>query len=189
MRVPMVMVSAYIAPGTIVNTVAQAHLVRVRPCPGKWGLPTLTARDQAAPDFGEVFTPDDSRGRPRPGPCCPTIPCPRPWFAPDSPQSTPERAAALDRGHGGAPALPRARRLGLDATRLETVGDAAGPDAQGTPAARRPRADAAALLAPAPASAPPPPAQRLGPEQARGHRSVDGREAAAFPGTPAPPPR
>ena len=120
LRVPMVMVSAYIAPETIVNTVHE-HTSFAKTLEEKWGLPTLTKRDAAAPDFAEVFT----SSTPRPASTWPILsdhPIPRAWFArnfQNAPLNDLQRSIV-----GMAAALPRSRRLGLQATRLKTVGDA-----------------------------------------------------------------
>ena len=119
-RVPMVMVSAYIAPETIVNKVHE-HTSFAKTMEGKWGLPTLTKRDAAAPDFSEVFT----SSTPRPASTWPILsdhPIPRAWFArnfQNAPLNDLQRSIV-----GMAAALPRSRRLGLQANRLKTVGDA-----------------------------------------------------------------
>jgi phospholipase C len=57
-RVPMVMVSAHIAPNTVINT-CHDHTSFLRTMFEKWSryiTGPLTARDAAAPDFREVFT-------------------------------------------------------------------------------------------------------------------------------------
>jgi hypothetical protein len=73
-RVPMVMISAHINAGTIVNTVYE-HTSFIRTMMAKWnltwnGLPYLTQRDRNAPTFGEVFT----RSAPRDPATWPVIP-------------------------------------------------------------------------------------------------------------------
>jgi phospholipase C len=53
-RVPMVMVSAYIAKNTIVNT-SMHHCSFLRTMAEKWGLASLGPRQDTAPSFTEVF--------------------------------------------------------------------------------------------------------------------------------------
>jgi phospholipase C len=59
-RVPMVMVSAYIAPNTIINNQYE-HCSFIRTMSQKWNLPGLTERDRHAPAFTEVFTSTTAR--------------------------------------------------------------------------------------------------------------------------------
>jgi len=59
-RVPTVLVSAWIEPGLILNTPLQ-HTSLLKTLAEKWGLGHLTARDRAAHDLREAFT----RGIPR----------------------------------------------------------------------------------------------------------------------------
>ena len=54
-RVPMVMVSAYIEPNTIVNA-EQRHTSFIKTMCSKWGLNHLTERDNTAPVFTDVFS-------------------------------------------------------------------------------------------------------------------------------------
>jgi phospholipase C len=54
-RVPMVMVSAYIAPNTIVNS-PMHHCSFLQTLQQKWGLTSLGPRQDTAPPFTEVFT-------------------------------------------------------------------------------------------------------------------------------------
>ena len=54
-RVPMVMVSAYIAPNTIIND-NHDHTSFIKTCCDKWGLKGLTDRDKHATAFSSVFT-------------------------------------------------------------------------------------------------------------------------------------
>jgi phospholipase C len=53
-RVPTVLVSAFIEPGTVINTPLQ-HTSILKTLSEKWHLGHLTERDKAAPDLREVF--------------------------------------------------------------------------------------------------------------------------------------
>ncbi|MDE2160755.1 MAG: phosphoesterase [Burkholderiales bacterium] len=59
-RVPAVLVSPLIAPGTVfrvpAGTMPLDHTSILKTVELRWGLPALTARDAAAPDFGAVLT-------------------------------------------------------------------------------------------------------------------------------------
>lgn len=59
-RVPAVLVSPLIAPGTVFRvpdgTTPLDHTSILKTVEKRWGLPALTARDAAAPDFGGVLT-------------------------------------------------------------------------------------------------------------------------------------
>jgi phospholipase C len=59
-RVPTVLVSPLIAPGTVFRVPAGGapldHTSVLKTVQQRWRLPSLTARDQAAPGFGDVFT-------------------------------------------------------------------------------------------------------------------------------------
>jgi phospholipase C len=59
-RVPAVLVSPLIAPGTIFSAPAGGtpidHTSVLKTIELRWGLPALTARDAAAPDLGDVLT-------------------------------------------------------------------------------------------------------------------------------------
>jgi phospholipase C len=58
-RVPAVLVSPLIAPGTVFRpsgTVPLDHTSILKTVETRWGLPTLTARDAAAPDVGDALT-------------------------------------------------------------------------------------------------------------------------------------
>jgi phospholipase C len=59
-RVPAVLVSPLIAPGTIFNVPPDGtpidHTSVLKTIETRWGLPSLTARDAAAPDLGDVLT-------------------------------------------------------------------------------------------------------------------------------------
>jgi phospholipase C len=58
-RVPTVLVSPLIAPGTVFRTTGTApldHTSILKTVETRWGLPPLTARDAAAPDVGDVLT-------------------------------------------------------------------------------------------------------------------------------------
>ena len=59
-RVPTVLVSPLIAPGTVYRVPAAGtpldHTSILRTVEQRWNLPTLTARDAAAPAFGDVLT-------------------------------------------------------------------------------------------------------------------------------------
>jgi phospholipase C len=58
-RVPTVLVSPLIAPGTVfraTGTVPLDHTSILKTVETRWGLPPLTARDAAAPDVGDVLT-------------------------------------------------------------------------------------------------------------------------------------
>jgi phospholipase C len=59
-RVPTVLVSPLIAPGTVYRAPAGGtpldHTSVLRTVQQRWNLPTLTARDAAAPGFGDVLT-------------------------------------------------------------------------------------------------------------------------------------
>ena len=59
-RVPMIMVSAHIAPNTIVNDQKQ-HTSFLKTMSKKWDLGTFTQRDANAPEFSEVFTSEEVR--------------------------------------------------------------------------------------------------------------------------------
>ena len=121
LRVPMVMVSAYIAPGTIVNA-PQEHTSFLKTMASKWGLPTLTERDAAAPEFSEVFTAELAQ----PVSSWPVLAdhvVPQAWFTQDfsdAPLNDLQRSIV-----GMVAALPQAQALGLEATAVQTVGDAA----------------------------------------------------------------
>jgi phospholipase C len=59
-RVPTVLVSPLIAPGTVYRVPAGStpldHTSVLKTVEQRWGLPALTARDAAAPGFGDVLT-------------------------------------------------------------------------------------------------------------------------------------
>jgi phospholipase C len=58
-RVPTVLVSPLIAPGTVFRSTGTApldHTSILKTVETRWGLPPLTARDAAAPDVGDVLT-------------------------------------------------------------------------------------------------------------------------------------
>jgi phospholipase C len=59
-RVPTVLVSPLIAPGTVYRVPAGSmpldHTSTLKTVQQRWGLPALTARDAAAPGFGDVLT-------------------------------------------------------------------------------------------------------------------------------------
>ena len=59
-RVPTVLVSPLIAPGTVYRVPAGStpldHTSILKTVEQRWGLPSLTARDAAAPGFGDVLT-------------------------------------------------------------------------------------------------------------------------------------
>ncbi len=59
-RVPAVLVSPLIAPGTIFNVATGStpidHTSVLKTIEARWGLPSLTRRDAAAPDLGDVLT-------------------------------------------------------------------------------------------------------------------------------------
>ncbi len=119
-RVPMVMVSAHIAPGTIVNPTFD-HTSFLKTMSMKWSVPTLTARDAAAPDFQQVFT----SARARPASSWPVLAdhiVPLAWFSQDfsdAPLNELQRSIV-----GMVAALPQAQALGVDASAVQTVGDA-----------------------------------------------------------------
>lgn len=54
-RVPTVLISPYIEPGTVVNTVFD-HTSIIKTVTGRWNLESLTDRDRAAADLGPVLT-------------------------------------------------------------------------------------------------------------------------------------
>ena len=60
LRVPAVLVSPLIAPGTVFRVPAGStpldHTSILKTVEQRWGLPSLTARDAAAPGFGDVLT-------------------------------------------------------------------------------------------------------------------------------------
>jgi phospholipase C len=60
LRVPAVLVSPLIAPGTVFGVPAGStpldHTSILKTVQQRWGLPSLTARDAAAPGFGDVLT-------------------------------------------------------------------------------------------------------------------------------------
>ena len=60
-RVPAVLVSAYIERGTVINT-KLSHTSIVRTLSDKWGLGHLTGRDQAAANVSEAFSRSTPRG-------------------------------------------------------------------------------------------------------------------------------
>jgi len=64
-RVPAVLVSPFIAPGTVFRvpdgTTPIDHTSLLKTVEKRWGLPALTARDAAAPDLGDVLTLDTPR--------------------------------------------------------------------------------------------------------------------------------
>jgi phospholipase C len=59
-RVPAVLISPLIAPGTVYRVPAGSmpldHTSVLKTVEQRWGLPALTARDAAAPGFGDVLT-------------------------------------------------------------------------------------------------------------------------------------
>ena len=59
-RVPMIMVSAYIKPNTIINTELR-HTSFLNTMSEKWKLPHLTDRDKSATPFTSVFNTDTAR--------------------------------------------------------------------------------------------------------------------------------
>jgi phospholipase C len=61
-RVPAVLVSAWIEPGTVLSTPLQ-HTSLLKTLAEKWGLGHLTARDRAARDLREAFTRRTPRAR------------------------------------------------------------------------------------------------------------------------------
>ena len=65
-RVPTVFISPYVEPGTVIRAPGKTpfdHTSMLRTICRRWGLPGLTDRDRAAPDFGAVFTLPDANGR------------------------------------------------------------------------------------------------------------------------------
>lgn len=64
-RVPTVLVSPLIAPGTVFRvpegTMPLDHTSILKSVEKRWGLPALTARDAAAPDVGGVLTLNKAR--------------------------------------------------------------------------------------------------------------------------------
>ena len=125
----------------------------------KWGVPTLTARDAAAPDFQQVFT--SSRARPASSwPVLADHIVPLAWFRQDfsdAPLNELQRSIV-----GMVATLPQAEAVGLDASAVQTVGDAVAliqrvpglPGAQPTTPPRfwRPRDGARAFIGPTVAS-------------------------------------
>jgi hypothetical protein len=87
----------------------------------KWRLPALTARDAAAPDFGQLFTAEVAQ----PVSSWPVLAdhvVPLEWYNQDfadAPLNDLQRSIL-----GMVAALPQARSLGLDATEVATVSDA-----------------------------------------------------------------
>src|SRR5205814_9365876 len=67
-RVPAVLISAFIEPGTVINTVLDHNSV-VRTMCEKWRLRPLTARDRASASLAPVF----NRATPRPQEAWPVI--------------------------------------------------------------------------------------------------------------------
>jgi phospholipase C len=61
-RVPAVLVSAYVEPGTIVDTTL-CHASMIRTISEKWQLGHLTERDRAAASLGETFNRSIPRAR------------------------------------------------------------------------------------------------------------------------------
>jgi phospholipase C len=59
-RVPAVLVSPYVEPGTVVHTLLD-HTSIIRTVTNRWGLQPLTERDKAASDLSEVLTLDRPR--------------------------------------------------------------------------------------------------------------------------------
>jgi phospholipase C len=60
-RLPTVLISPLIEPGTIVHTLFD-HTSIIKTVSNRWGLPPLTERDKAANDLGEVLTLASPRG-------------------------------------------------------------------------------------------------------------------------------
>jgi phospholipase C len=81
-RVPAVLVSPLIAPGTVFRTsgtVPLDHTSILKTVETRWGLPPLTARDAAAPDVGDVLTSSQPRtDDPLAGVTVPTSTAPNP---------------------------------------------------------------------------------------------------------------
>jgi phospholipase C len=82
-RVPTVLVSPLIAPGTVFGVPAGFtpldHTSILKTIETRWGLPSLTARDAAAPDVGGALTLDAPRADdPLAGVVVPTSPTPTP---------------------------------------------------------------------------------------------------------------
>jgi phospholipase C len=59
-RLPTVLVSPWIEPGTVVHTLFD-HTSIIRTICNRWGLPHLAQRDRVANDFGEVLTREQPR--------------------------------------------------------------------------------------------------------------------------------
>jgi phospholipase C len=125
-RVPAVLISAYTAAGTVVNTPMWGTSV-MRTMGQKWGFPALTARDTAAPTLAPFF----NRSTPRTVDDWPTV-HPRP-FPPDrddpnQPLSDLQKAiiAAQDIANGSPGA----------SANVKTIGDAKAYFAQKAPQAR-----------------------------------------------------
>lgn len=60
LRLPFVLISPYIEPGTVVHTVFD-HTSVIKTITNRWNLPPLTERDKAAADFSAVLTLDQPR--------------------------------------------------------------------------------------------------------------------------------
>ncbi|MDH5181434.1 MAG: hypothetical protein OEZ39_07815 [Gammaproteobacteria bacterium] len=71
-RVPMVMVSAYIKPNTIVND-EHDHTSFIKMCCDKWGLQGLTDRDKQAKSFAGIFTDQPRKMPPIKEPVIPAV--------------------------------------------------------------------------------------------------------------------
>jgi phospholipase C len=119
-RVPMVMISAHIAPGTIVNTVHD-HTSFLKALEAKWGLPNLTERDTVAPDIREVFTSSHTRDVST-WPVIPSHVVPPESTTVDfsgAPLNELQRSILV-----AAAATPQAAAAGVAVERLQTVGEA-----------------------------------------------------------------
>lgn len=60
MRLPVVLLSPYIDPGTVVHTIFDQTSIIKTVC-SRWNLPPLTERDKAANDLSEALTLDSPR--------------------------------------------------------------------------------------------------------------------------------
>ena len=147
LRVPMVMISAYINAGTIVNSVYE-HTSFIRTMMAKWGLtwndlPYLTERDRNAPTFGEAFTLSAPRD-PSTWPVIPDPLLPVEWLDIDySPAPLNELQRSILAGAAGRTGNPR------EIERITTAGEATAFSAVAPAPARRESTPAPRVLAPA----------------------------------------
>ena len=105
-RVPTLLISPLIAPGTVYRVPAGStpldHTSILKTVEQRWNLPPLTARDAAAPGFGDVLTLDAAAHRRRPGRASPSrsraAPARRPARSPTWRRSATSSSPATHRG-------------------------------------------------------------------------------------------